>query len=60
MKFTEELKTEFMEVAPALIGHYKDGGFMKPFIRPVWRFTPDDVKMVGQRTWCDCPSTTLS
>lgn len=43
MEFTETIRTRFMNVSPAAIGHHITGGFMKAEIKPV----SDEMKVCG-------------
>ncbi len=37
MEFTEELRSKLMLTSPAQIGHYIEGGYMSPAIKPVYQ-----------------------
>ena len=40
---SEDMKRRFMTVDPAQIGHYIQGGFMRPSIKPIFK----SAKIVG-------------
>lgn len=43
MEFTEELRRQLLETSPAQMGHYIEGGYMSPDIKPVF----PQAKMAG-------------
>ena len=44
MELTDTLKERFLSVDPATVGHYINGGFMRPEMKPIRR---DDKRMIG-------------
>ncbi len=44
MELTDILKERFLSVDPATVGHYINGGFMRPEMKPIRR---DDKRMIG-------------
>lgn len=43
MEFTEEIRQRLLKTSPAQIGHYIEGGYMSPAIKPIY----EEAKIVG-------------